>query len=1313
MEKRIWINRKLIILVLLGFLSLQGFAQKLEVRAYIETQDGKGIDAATADLYEGSNKIKTFRSDSKGQISFELDYGKAYKIIITKGGMIQKRIDFVTNLPEDQKRNLVKEFGMSLVEDCDGANTAVFNEPVDIVRFDEGFGNFVSDQSHVQTMRSKITSAYASIEKCKKDKYAEKKAAADKAFKAGDYDLAQELYKEALEVFPNDSYAKRQISQSIKNNEKQNQNIARSEQLIAEGEQLMAQNQLSAATQRFTEALKLNPSNEAAKSKIKEIDQIVAQQAQQQAQEQALNNKYNDVLKQANSAMSAKNYAQAKQLYEEASKLKPNEPFPAQKIAMAQQAITKKEQEAAEAERQENLYQEAMAAGQAALANGDNIEAQKFFQNALAIKPKAQLPQQKIQEARNLEAERIQKEEQAKRDELERNYNEAIQKGNGLLAQKEYDGSIEAYNQALLFKPSDKFAKSQITKANNLKVEEQQQKQAAIEQAYASAMSLGDSKKTSQLFSEAIDAYKQALVSKPNDPVAMVKLNEAQKLLADKQRREKEETELRAKYNELIQQGDSYFSSLDYSNSKQSFQDALSLYPNEAYPNNKIATIDNILAKNQKEAEYNEFIAQADQSFQQQNFDNAVALYNKAKLVLPEKTYPQSQLNEISKIRSQQAKDKKQAEFDQLTAKAEQNIGQENYDEAKALYVQASQVIPENPYPQQRINEINQMISDKAKNKVLQEFNELKAQAEQEVIKENFDQAKALLTRAGTLMPLDPYPQKRINEINALISAKSQNEVLAEFNQLKSQAELEVAAQNYTTAIATLNKAGLLMPTDPFPQRRINEIKALIAQQSQNKVLDEFENLKARAEQQVSAENYVEAKGLLTQAGQLVPTDPYPQQRINEINKLIDERAKNKKLEAYTRLIQQADNLFNQQSYSEAKDVYLAALKENVESDYPQQKINEINQLLLRRSRAQVEGEYQAQIAVSDDLFNTQQYNQATAAYQKAALIMPEKTYPQQKINEINGLLANTDRLKREKEAEKASYDRTIALADKYFGEENYILARTEYNNALGIYPNEQYPVQQIAKIEDIVARQQQIESEKREQERKYYAAVQQADNLFKQKKYLEAKTYYEQAISLKLNDPHSTSQIQRIEQILVEQLNETQRLAELDTKYKNFISNADKQFTSHDYKLSKKLYLAALEVKPNEAYPRQQIKKIDETLKALASAPIKGAAPVNTQSKENNLEEIKFSNESEREKYFANLKSKYGKGITIETYKEGNKTTKRYIIIRNDEVREFREVKYSWGGSEYTVDGKPSNMMYFRSQVRPREGESVTKKDM
>ncbi len=1185
----------IVFVILMNAYLLFGQTDNLEIKAFVETLEGKPISNAVIEIYIGSNKTKSARTDAKGQFRLNLDYGNSYTIIISKSGMIQKRVDFIADIPAEKQRRLVKEFGVTLVEDCEGANTSVFKEPVDIVKFDDGFGNFVSDLAYVEKMQGKMATAYASLEKCKKDGYQKNRKEGDRAFKEKNYEEAEKLYKQALTYSPNDGYAKRQLSQVRKNVEKENNNQVLFDKLVAEGEQYLAKNLLTASQQRYREAAKLNPQDVKVKEKLQEIGQIIAQQQQQKQQEQALNNQYNSVMNKANNAMAEQNYAQAKQFYEEAAKLKPNEALPAQKIAMAQQALEREEKEKAEREKVNKSYQEALAAGQQAMQKGEHKAAQQHFRTAASFKPKEELPRELIAKSQRQEEAIRQNALKQERAELEQKYDEAIQKGDGHLKQKEYPQAIDSYNQALQIKPSDTYAQAQVKKTKNLEVEDEQMKQVEVEQKYEQFIAEGDAQKQAQEFASAITAYKQALELKPSDPAAGARLTESKKLLEDQRQKEKEEREQKATFNALVKEADDLFKTKEYVKAKIKYQKALSIYSTEVYPKNQISAIENILTSNEKEKEYNQLIAEAEKLFDQKSWDEAISQYTQAQLIYPQETLPRKKINEISRMKSTETLQQINKEYEQLIVQAEQKTKEEKYQEAKSFYNQAQLLIPEKKLPRKRINEINEILSRKSQKEIEDNFNNLLAQAEEQVKLEKYDEAKNYLELAKQVLPESPEPQKRINEINLIVSKNKRNKTEEEFNQIVQKAESYVVQQDFEAAKSTYLLASKVMPESP-----------------------------------------------------------YPQQRINEINKMINSREKNKKKEKYNQLIQQADNLFSQKKYLEARGFYTTAQKEE-----------------------------------------------------------PGNPYPLQRINEIKSILTELTRIEKEKQEIKAEYDKVINLANKFFSEETYLLAKEEYKKALNIFPDEQYPVGQIKKIEEILAGKQRLEAERKATEEGYSSSITQANQLFKQKNYLEAKPYYERALTQKPGDVHASSQIKRIEQIMERQMAEKQRLAQIEEKYKRITKEANEKFVGKDYKQAKALYLSALEVKPNEEYPRVRIKEAEEMLRLLAAARTgsKSTATKKTTSS-GELAELNLKNTSEREKYLNSLRGRYKKGITIETYKKGNKTTKRYIVVRDGGIHEYRVVKYTWGGSEYSADGKPSNYLYVRDQTRPRDGEAVFEVD-
>jgi hypothetical protein len=135
----------------------------------------------------------------------------------------------------------------------------------------------------------------------------------------------------------------------------------------------------------------------------------------------------------------------------------------------------------------------------------------------------------------------------------------------------------------------------------------------------------------------------------------------------------------------------------------------------------------------------------------------------------------------------------------------------------------------------------------------------------------------------------------------------------------------------------------------------------------------------------------------------------------------------------------------------------------------------------------------------------------------------------------------------------------------------------------------------------------------------------------------------------------------------------------------------------------------------PDETFPKQRIAKINEIKSLLTKSnkptvivPVK-PTPVGVSK----LTDLKFQSKSEREQYLKELLAKYPAGITCEIYKEKTRTITRYIVIRENEANDFREIKYNWGGVDYMRNDKPITQLYFNAQIKVREGEYYTQTEM
>ncbi len=133
--------------------------------------------------------------------------------------------------------------------------------------------------------------------------------------------------------------------------------------------------------------------------------------------------------------------------------------------------------------------------------------------------------------------------------------------------------------------------------------------------SYKQIIAKADELLNNQQYEEAINYYEKAIDIDPYNDYPDKKIMECEKLIAQTRNRE-------SNYSKYIAQGDNLFSKQDYANAKTAYQNASNLKPTEAYPKQKIAEIDKILAdkaaKEKLDNDYKAAIAKADAALAKQ-----------------------------------------------------------------------------------------------------------------------------------------------------------------------------------------------------------------------------------------------------------------------------------------------------------------------------------------------------------------------------------------------------------------------------------------------------------------------------------------------------------------------------------------------------------------------------------------------------------------------------------------------------------------------------------------------------------------------
>ena len=275
------------------------------------------------------------------------------------------------------------------------------------------------------------------------------------------------------------------------------------------------------------------------------------------------------------------------------------------------------------------------------------------------------------------------------------------------------DEAKKLLDQAQKLKPKEKEPAKKIKAIDRL-IADHDKKKAEYDKLIAEGNSQFDSK----TYEKAKSTFQKAseLLSKEDYPKNKIK--EIDKLLEEQSKKEKE-------YKELMAKADKNFDSESYQEAINNYKKALKLKPQESKPQTQIDKATKALEKFKKlEADYKNALAEGDKQFADKKYNEAISNYEKAKGLKPKETKPQEGIDKAkAAIKAEEerlAKEKEEAEklaklkeeFDKLLAKGNAQLSDTKYEDAKATYLKASELIPTEEFPKNKIKEIDKILDE-------------------------------------------------------------------------------------------------------------------------------------------------------------------------------------------------------------------------------------------------------------------------------------------------------------------------------------------------------------------------------------------------------------------------------------------------------------------------------------------------------------------------------------------------------------------------------------------------------------------------
>jgi TonB family protein len=295
--------------------------------------------------------------------------------------------------------------------------------------------------------------------------YQEYRSRADSLFENQNYETAEFLYNQALEIRSDDEYVQQRLEkleqiQQQSSSERYQQFLTRGNALKAEADSLYQAGALSGALSRYSRAMSAyysaqdaNPDGQEAQQQMSAIQSRQTTIAKQQAGDGGGNTSINEIAeffrKRGDRQLKAGNLEAALDKYQQAFEYSPDDSQLEQAISDLKQQIQQEEKE--------QKFQKFFNEGQQHLREQKYGEAKADFQNAAEVKPDDPRLRDALAEADSLA--QVQQQRTAQ-------YEKYRAQGDSLYDAGSFKEAIASYKNALEIRSDDDYVKSRIEQAN-------------------------------------------------------------------------------------------------------------------------------------------------------------------------------------------------------------------------------------------------------------------------------------------------------------------------------------------------------------------------------------------------------------------------------------------------------------------------------------------------------------------------------------------------------------------------------------------------------------------------------------------------------------------------------------------------------------------------------------------------------------------------------------------------------------------------------------------------------------------------------
>ena len=1047
------------VILLISLLPLKGAGQEeaggLFLSGKITTEQGS-VDGTIIRMTRNGQPMKDYQVLPDGRFNLRFEFNNDYVLVFTRPENFPQKLTINTHVPNDVLRRDRKfppfPVDISLFTEIKGIDRTFSENAIMKIFYSPSVDNFIPeiyynnpqikkliDQAILQSQN--VTREYDLLKRLTAAELAELKKEYDEflvkaasEFDRGEYILSLGDYKAAGRIFPHEQYPKDRIAEINDliailglQEELEKQTTEKYNQFIREADRQFTAREYPASRDNYSQALYLKPGDAYSTGRISEIDRLIAEAeqvrllAEKQAAEQArlmaeqtareaalqaeqarIEKQYQEAVASADQLFNLQQYSGSIEGYRNALKIKPGEPYPAQRIAEAEAIM-------AELTATQKAYNEAIATADKAFRQQQYRQARKGYEDALKIKSSEKYPEEMLdkidaieeemmrlaEEKARLEAEKLAKEQAAR---------EAAEAERIRLAEEKARIEAEKLAKEQAAREAAEAEKARL-EAERIAREEAARLAAAAEKEkrYNETVALADDFFNRQQYARAITEYRNALKEKPGESYPQEKITESEKILADL-------AALQKAYDAAIAAGDKAFRQKQYGPARESFQQAQALKSEEKYPAEMVTRIDAIEAEQAKLAEEKARLEAEKLAKEQAAREAAEA----ERIRLAEE---KARLEAEKLAREQAAREAAEAEKARLEA---ERIARE---EAARLAAEAEKA---------RQEEEKVRLAEENRNK---EYARLIMLADQAFESKQLVLAASNYKNALLLKPNEIHPKNRLVSIDSLQVVQQNDE---KYRHFLVAADAGMRSNEWEKARENYGKASEIKPEEEYPQRKIREIDEILQKLAQNNkgdapvlpvtpveqsapstgqgsgpgrtITDEtsalYNGIIAMADQAFDEKSYNVSRAWYYKALAVKPGEPYPTGRIAEINRIIASLQLSQLEREFQGYIDKGDEAFRTDQLAVARGWYNRSLNIKSNDSYALSQIADIQMKVEERLQGNTENVFRKYIEEGDNAFRRKNYNIARVWYHRARELKPSDPLTGEKLENVRKALS-------------------------------------------------------------------------------------------------------------------------------------------------------------------------------------------------------------------------------------------------------------------------------------------------------------------